>query len=193
VPGAEGVAFGSRLRALYRLSRLGLYFTMEKQDALLCGDISNAVVDRHFVYGLQAFEQHARGVPEETPDGSRLQAGYMQMALESLRQLNETDQDRTKVQSLVATVHISLIGGFTARAQLSLMKAFEIINKAKLRFFPEYGRPAELSDQVREDVSILSQVIYLENYFYLTLGGPAPVRAAGIEREFRFDLQVREI
>ena len=67
------------------------------------------------------------------------------------------------------------------------------LNKADLRFLPVYGRPAELSEQVREDAAVLSQAIYLENYFYLTLGGPAPAMGARIEKEFRLDLQVRTI
>ena len=191
--GTEGAIFDSRLRVLCRLSRLGLYFTGEKREALLRGDISNTVVDRHFVYAMQVVGMFVCGAPEETPVMIRLQASYMQTALESLTQLNETDGTRTKVQALVSATHAYIIAGFMAAAQLHLLRACKIIDKAKLRFLPEYGHPAELSDRVREDVSVLSQVIYLENYSYLTLGGFEPVRTAGLEREFRLDLQVRAI
>jgi len=40
---------------------------------------------------------------------------------------------------------------------------------------------------------VLSQAIYLENYFYLALDGPLPVKPARIEREFRQDFHVRVI
>lgn len=166
---------------------------MEKQEALFRGDISNTVVDRHFVYALQAFGVHASGAPEETPAMVLLQARYIQMTLESLVQLNETTQERTKAQALTSATHAAILVGFPVMAQLHIMKACKIIEKAKLRFLPEYGPPAELSDQVREEVSILSQLIYLENYLYLALGGSAPAGSAGIEWEFRMDLQVRAV
>lgn len=183
----------SRLRALCRLNRLGLHFTMEKQEALFRGDISNAVVDRHFVYALQMHGVFVYGAPEETPTMVRLQARYVQMAVESQTHLNKTNQERAKAQALVSSVHICIASGFQTVAQLYLLKACKLIEKAKLRFFAEYGPPAELSDQVREEVSVLSQLIYLENYLFLTLGGTAPVRTAEIEKEFRVDLQVSTI
>jgi hypothetical protein len=183
----------SRLKALRQLNRLGLYFTIEKQEALYRGDISNTVVNRHFVYAMQVFGVHACGASGLTPSVARLQARYVQMVLETLVQLNRTNQERTRVQALVSGIHASILIGFKALAQLHLHRAHKIIEKANLRFLPEYGPPAKLSDQVREDISVLSQVIYLENYLYLMLGGSAPVRTAGIEREFMLDLEVREI
>ena len=173
------------------MSRLGLYFTEEKRGALARGDISSDVVDRFFVYMLQAFGVNLCGVPITTAIIC-LQANYVQMTLESLVQLSETNQERTKVQALVSLTHASILVGFTAVAQLQLLRACKIIAKAKLRFLPEYEPHAELSEQVREDVSVLSQVIYLDNYLYLTSDGsvPVPVQTVGIEREFRFDLQV---
>ena len=185
--------FGSRLRALCRLSKLGLYFTTEKQEAILHGDISNAVVDRHFVYALQTLGVHICGVPEESPAMIWLQARYVQTSLETLVQLCGSDRERTKAQALLLTVQTALLIGFTILAQLHLLKACKIIERAKLRYVPEHGRPADLSDQVREEVSVLSQAIFLENYLFLAFNGPAPVRTAGFEREFRFDLQVRSI
>ena len=188
---AEGAILGSRLRALRRLNTLGLYFTRDKQEALLHGDLSNAVVDRHFVYGLQVIGVHFYGVPEGTPAVLHMQARNIQMVWETLLLLNKTNQERTKAQALVLAVHAFIIVGFKAASQLYLLKACNIIEDATLRFLPESGPPPQLSDQVREAVSVLSQAIYLENYLYLTVGGPVPVKTARIEREFRSDLQVR--
>ena len=184
---------GSRLRSLCRLSTIGLYFTAEKQEALLRGDTSNAVVNRNFVYGLQVIGLQIYGVPEKTPFMIQLQLRYVQMAMESLAQLEKTNQERTKVQALVSATHAGILAGFPSIAQLYLLRACKTMEDAKLRFLPEYGPPAELSDQVREDVSVLSQVIYLENYIFLTLGGAAPLKTVRIEKEFRSDLQVRTI
>ena len=173
------------------MSRLGLYFTKEKREALVRGDTSNLVVDRLFVYMLQAFGVHLCRVPP-TAANIRLQANYAQIVMESLIQLNETNQEITKLQALVSAIHASILVGFMASGQLNLLMASKIIAKAKLRFLMEYEPPAELSERVLEDFSVLSQVIYLDNYFYLTSDGsvPVPVQTAGIEREFRFDLQV---
>jgi len=183
----------SRLRSLCRLNRLGLYLTKEKQEAVLRGDLSDAVIDRYFVYGFQAVGMHFCG----TPDGSLamvlLQAKYAQAAWESLIRVFETNKERLKVQGLVLLVHAFIVMGWTISAQSYLLKLCKIIEEAGLQYLPTCGRPAELSEQVREDASVLSQAIYLENYFYLTLGGSAPVFTARIEREFRLDLQVRTI
>ena len=182
--------FCSRLGVLCRLNRLGVYFTQEKQEAILRGDTSNSVIHRYFVDGLQAMATTLCG-REETLTMARLQARYTQAAWESFIQLTRTNQERVKAQALVLLAQSFIIIGFGAAARLYLLKACKIIEKEKLRFLPEHGLPAEFSEQVREDASVLSGAIYLENYFYLTLGEPAPTKTARIEREFRFDLQVR--
>ncbi|KAF9779633.1 hypothetical protein BJ322DRAFT_370638 [Thelephora terrestris] len=176
-----------RLNALCRLNKLGLYFTKERQDAVLRGDTSNSVVHRHFVDGTQVMGMHFCG-PGESPARVRLQAKYLQIAWESLIQLNGTNREREKVQALVLVAHGFVILRLSTSAQLYFLKACKIIEKAKLRFLPEHEPPAEFSEQVREEASVLSQVIYLENLLYLTLGGSAPAKTARIEREFRFDL-----
>jgi hypothetical protein len=192
VGGTEGLIFGSRLNALCRLNKLGLYFTKERQDAVLRGDTSNSVVHRHFVDGTQVMGMHFCG-PGESPARVRLQAKYLQIAWESLIQLNQTNREREKVQALVLVAHGFVILRLSTSAQLYFLKACKIIEKAKLRFLPEHEPPAKFSEQVREEASVLSQVIYLENLLYLMVGGSAPARTARIEREFRFDLQVRTI
>ena len=189
--GPDVMTFCSRLRALCRSNMLGLYFTKEKQEAILRGDTSGAVVHRHFVFGLQVIGVHVCGVPIETPVMVRLQARYLRTAWESLAELNNSNQQRATVQALVLLVHALIILGLTTKTREHLLKIYEIIESGKLRFLPDYGRLGELSEQIREDVSVLSQVIYLENFLYLTLGEPAPVETARIEWEFRLDLQVR--
>ena len=190
--GTQGILFDSRLKGLCELHRLGLYFTQEKQEAILRGDTSNSVVHSNFVDGALVMGMYFCA-PEETPAMVRLQARYVQRAWESLIHLSQTNQERDKAQALVRVAHSSIILGLNAPAQLYFLKAYKIIEKAKLRFLPEYGLPPEFSDQVREEVSVLSQAIYLENFLYLALGGPAPIKTVGLEREFRFDLQVRTV
>ena len=98
-----------------------------------------------------------------------------------------------KAQGFIFFAYSLVFMGFSATTRLYLSKLCKIINDANLQFLPVYGRPPELSDQVREDAVVLSQAIYLENYFYLTLGGPEPTMTTRLEREFRLDLEVRTI
>ena len=173
------------------MNKLGIYFGMEKQEALLRGDTSNAVVNRHFVYAFQAIGMHLGGASGVSLAMVRLNARYGQKAWETLVEIFKTDDQKLRVQGLLLFVHALVIMGFTKGAPFYLLKVCEIIDKWSLQFLPVYGRPARLSEQVREDAAVLSQAIYLENYFYLALDGIAPAVTVRIEREFRLDLQVR--
>ena len=176
---------------LCRGDKLGIYFGAEKQDAIFRGDTSNGVVDRYFVYGFQAIGTHFCDILDESPAMVRLQAMYCQKAWETLAEIYGSDDQKLKVQGLVLLLHSLIIGGFPASAKFYLSKACGLIDAGNLRFLPIYGHPPELSDQVREDSAVLSQIIYVENYLYLVLDGPPPVKTAKIEREFRQDFQVR--
>jgi len=162
---------------------------MEKQNALLRGDTSNAVVNRYFIYGLQAVGTHLCGPPDESP--VMVRPRYAQTAWESMGTVQKTGDQKLIAQALLLLIHAFAIMGFESPAQFYLLKMCKVINKANLQFLPTYGRPTELSEQFREDAVVLSRAIYLENYFYLTLGGPAPAMTARIEKEFRMELQVR--
>ena len=185
--------YASRVRSLCRMNKLGVYFGTEKREALLRGDTSNAVVDRYFVYSFQTIGMHLCGTLDDSPVMVQLLARYAQKAWETLIEIHKTGDDKLVAQGLLFFVHSLIIMGFPANAQFYLSKVCKVIDKGNLRFLPVYGRPAELSDQFREDAAVLSQAIYLENYLYLTLGGSVPVMTARIEREFRLDLQVSVI
>ena len=174
------------------MNQLGLYFRKEKLEALVHGDISNTVVNRHFVYGLQAIGTHFCGTPEVTPTMLRLQARYTRMAWESIFEIYGTYDNKLKVQVLILFVHGLIIMGFTMGSQFYLSKLCKIIHEAKLQFLPVYGRPPRLSEQVREDAAVLSQAIYLDNYFCLALT-ESTLMTARIEEEFRLDLEVRTV
>lgn len=175
------------------MNKLGLYLGTEKQGALLRGDISNVVIDRYFVYAFQTVGMYLCETPDDSPVMVRLQARFAQKAWETLIEIRGTGDQKLKAQGVLLFVHSLVIMGFPETTRLYLMKLCGIINDANLRFLPVYGHPPELSDQIREDTAVLSQAIYLENYFYLTFGGLAPVMTERIEREFRQDLQVRII
>ena len=177
------------------MNKLGLYFRREKLEALLRGDISNAVVNRYFVYGFQATGTHLCGSLEATctPAAVLLQARYSQMAWESLAEIHSTDDRKLEAQALLQFVHTTIIMGFEIGAQFYLSRVCTIIEKAGLQFLPVYGRPDELSEQVREDAAVLSQAMFLDIYFSLTSGGSISRMTKRLEKEFRLDLEVRTL
>ena len=175
------------------MNKLGIYFGPDKQDALCRGDTSSAVVNRYFVYAFRTIGTHLSEVLDESPAMVRLQARYIQKAWESLIEIYRTENQRLSAQGILLFLHSLIIMGFPQTAQDYILKVYGLVNDGNLQFLPVYGRPPELSDQVREDAAVLSQTIYLENYMHLAFGGPTPVQTAKIEREFRGDFQVRVI
>ena len=175
------------------MSKLGIHFGPEKQEALFRGDTSNAVVNRHFVYAFQTIGMYLPGAPEESPAMVLLAARSAQRTWETFIEICRADDQKLKAQALLLIVHFLVFMGILAGARFYLFKVCELINDGNLRFIPIYGRPPELSDQVREDAAVLSQTIYLENYFHLALDGLPPTKTTKIEREFRWEFQVRII
>lgn len=175
------------------MNKLGIYLGVKKQEALFHGDTTDAVVHRYFIYGFQAVGMHFSTTPDVSPAMVLLQARYGQKAWETLIEIHRTDYQSLKAQGFLLFVYALVVTGFLANAQLYLSKVCKLIDKENLKFLPMHGRPAELSDEFREEAAVLSQTIYLENYLHLTLGGPTPVMTARIQREFRSDLQVRII
>jgi len=175
------------------MNKFGIYLGPEKQDALFRGDTSNTVVNRYILYGFQAVGTHFCKALDGSHATVRLLARYTQNAWEALIDVYRGDNHRLAARALLLFLHSLIVMGFRPVIWFYLPTLYELIDNGNLRFLPLYGRPPELSDRVREDAAVLSQAIYLENYLYLVLGGPAPVKTARIEREFRQDLQVRTI
>lgn len=173
------------------MNKLGVYFGTDRQEALFRGDTSNTVVDPYYIYAFQAIGMHLCDPLDYSPPMARLQARYAQRAWEYLFDIYKGGDERLKVQGFLFFVYSLVFMGFSATTRLYLSKVCNMVNDANLQFLPTYGRPLELCDQVREDITVLSQTIYTENYFFPMLGGPEPTMTARLEREFRQDLQVR--
>ena len=124
-----------------------------------------------------------------------LQARYVQEALE---QLMEVLKETTRRQNWELQAQVALwvtMGSFIMRLSdvttLYVKKSCDAVNLGGLRFIPTYGRPPEFSEDLRERLSVLSQIIYFENFLFLTCNGAQPRMTERIEWEFRHDLQVR--
>ena len=121
----------------------------------------------------------------------RLRAKHAQRALEQVAEITGGGDADLTVHVSLSLAAMTLHGRWFGSARKCLTKACIALNAADLRFIPATGRPPELTEDVREWVVVLSQIIYLETYLFLAVDGAEPKMTVRIEKEFRHELQVR--
>ena len=119
-----------------------------------------------------------------------IQAKYVQASLELLTEIFKGRDWELRAQVALWVASGSIIMRLTHLTPSYIEKCCEAVNMARLQFIPTYGRPPPLSQDLHEKLSILSQIIYLENFWFLTCGGAEPTMTTRIEKEFRHQLQV---
>ena len=128
---------------------------------------------------------------EHSPRIIRLRTKHAQRAYEQLAEINMGNNASLLVYALFFFAATALHVGFFELARHDLKKACIALNATRLRFIPDTERPPKLTDDVREQLVMLSQVIYLENYMFLAVDEREPTMTTRIEKEFRHELQVR--
>jgi len=166
-------------------------FTPKRQQALLHGDVSGVVIHPFFIYGAQTLGMYFCEGMDDSPAMVRFQARYLQKTLECFMDILKGHDWELKAQVGLWATAGSIIIPDRGRAPVYIRKSCEVVNTAGLRFIPTYGRPPEFSEDLHEKLSVLSQIIYFENFLFLTCGGAEPTMTARIEEEFRHQLQVR--
>ena len=127
---------------------------------------------------------------DDSPALIRLQTKYVRKSLGLLVDaLKGHDWELTAQVALWVTAG-SLVMQLGHVTYPYIKKCCEAVNVAGFQFIPTYGRPAEFSEDLHEKLSVLSQIIYYENFWFLTCGGAEPTMTAKIEKEFRYRLQV---
>ena len=154
------------------------------------GDLSGAVVHPALTHFTQCFGAHYCHVPL-SPLAVRMQAIHAQQLWEGVADILKGDDYELRVHTryLIATAYIII--RMTEGAKLFLWKCITLVDNMGMRFVPAYGRPPGMSEGLRENVTCLSQVIYLDNYLFMTFDGPSPKRTARIEKEFLHEFKVR--
>ena len=177
---------------LCRLNRLGIRFTSGRQQALLGGDTSGTIIHPFFIPAAQALGMYFCEGMATSPAMVRLHAKHVQITLEWLAEIfNGCDWElRAQVALWVTSASVTLALN-DYYIPLYMQRACEAVNTGGLGFIPPYGRPPTFSEDLHEKFSVLSQVIYFENFLFLTLGGGEPTMTARIEKEFRHQLGVR--
>lgn len=126
-----------------------------------------------------------------SPAMVRLHAKHVQMTLECLVEIFEGHDWELRAQAALWVTSASITLLLDNHALLYMQRSCEAVNTAGLRFIPTYGRPPEFSEELHEKLSVLSQIIYFENFLFLTHSGGEPTMATGIEGQFRYQLPVR--
>ena len=169
---------------------MGIHLTPLRQAALVNGDMSNAVLHPFFVYKALSLGVHHSTILEDSPPIALLLARYIQKFWEELACINRGNDLDLKVQAMFFLTSACFSVRLVHVAHLYLWKTCKIINGVDLRFTPKYGHPPPYSDEVHEKSTVLSQVIWMENYLFLTCNGEKPKLTTRIEEEFRSVLPV---
>lgn len=175
-----------RLGVVYRLGKLGIRLTPEKQRALLRGDTSGAVIHPFFIPASHSLGMH---FCEGMGNMYQPHARYVQSSLEHLAQVNRGNDWELQAQVALWITSGSIIMRLSNITSSYIKRSCDAVNAGGLRFIPVYGPPPELSESVHERLTVLSQIMYFENLLFLTSGGPHP-KMAEIETEFRHLLPV---
>ena len=155
------------------------------------GEVSGTVIDPFFIYAAQCLGMHFCEGVSNSPALILLKAKYVQRCVELVGDLSKGHDWELRAQVALWITAVGIILSNNRLAPLYIQKACEAIDTAGLQFIPTYGRPPAFSDELHEKLSVLSQIIYFENFLFLTCGGAEPTMTVKIEKEFRHRLQVR--
>ena len=167
-----------------------MYLPGPKQDAVLRGDVSNTVVSSFFVHALAGFGMYFCADVGHSLSWVQIRAKHAQRAFEQLAEITGGGDANLTVQVTFSLTAMALYSRWPDPVRKCLTTTCIALNAAGLRFIPATGRPPELTEDVRERLVVLSQVIYVENYMFLVVDGTVPRMTVRIEKEFRYDLQV---
>lgn len=152
--------------------------------------MSGAVIHPFFIPAAHSLGMHFSEGVDLSPSMIKLHARYVQRSLELLTEVATGRDWELQAQVSLWIIIGSIIMRLSHVTSPYLKKGCEAVDKGGLRFIPVYGRPPPLSDDVHERLAVLTQIIYFENFLFLTRGGAHPTMTTRIEKEFRHQLQV---
>ena len=170
---------------------MGLRPRGEKQQAIMRGNLCGTAVHPFFVHQAHAVGMH---YCTTLPDGKTaiiMQARHSQLAMESMTDIRKIKNHFLLLEVTFAFASTAMLLRWIDVAQASLIKAIGIANKYHMMFVPEDGPAPAFSGDIHKHVVQLSQLIYLENFLFLTRNGVQPKVTSRLEREFRTKLKVK--
>lgn len=169
---------------------MGIRFTPRRQRAVLDGDSSGSVIHPFFIPAAQSIGMYFCEGMASSHAMIRLQAKHLQRALECLAEVFKGDDWELRAQVALWVTSASITLSIDDYTFLYMQRCCEAVETAGSRFIPIYGRPPLFSEELQEKLVVLSQIIYFENFLFLTWNGEEPAMTARIEKEFRHQLPV---
>ena len=111
----------------------------------------------------------------------RLHARHAQRALEQTLEASKTNNVELKAQVYLNHTSGCISQRWFQIARSFLTKGCIAVNAANLQFIPAFGRPPELAEGVQESLTVLSQLVYLENYLLLAIDRMKPKMTTRLE------------
>ena len=184
--------FVSRLNTLRRYMTMGLRLRGDKQEAIMRGDLCGTVVHPFFVHQAHALGMHYCAA---LPDGKTaiiMQARYAQLTWESMADISKNQDRFLFLEAMFALASSCVFLRWLDITQTYLLKAIHLTEECHIRFVPEDSPAPAFSGEVHEHIAQLSQLIYLENFLFLTRNGVEPKATSRLEKEFRTELEVTD-
>jgi hypothetical protein len=155
---------------------MGLRLRGDKQEAIMRGDLCGTVVHPFFVHHAHALGMH---YCTTLPDGKTaiiIQARYAQLTWESMAEISKERDRFLLLEAMFALASSCVFLRWLSITQAYLLKAIHIANECRLSFVPKDGPVPAFSGDVHEHIAQLSQLIYLENFMFLTRNGTRTAR-----------------
>lgn len=169
---------------------MGLRLRGDKQEAIMRGDLCGTVVHPFFVHIAHALGMH---YCKTLPDGKTaiiIQARYAQLTWESMANISRERDRFLLLEAMFALASSCIFLRWLDITQAYLLKAIHIANECRISFVPKDSPVPVFSGDVHEQIAQLSQLIYLENFLFLTRNCAEPRATARLEKEFRTELEV---
>lgn len=169
---------------------MGLRLKSDKQEAIMRGDLCGTVVHPFFVHQAHALGMHYCAT---LPDGKIavvMQARYAQLTWESMAEISKNEDRFLLLESMFALASSCVFLRWINITQMYLLKAIRVAEECNMTFVPEDNPAPPFSGDVHEHIAQLSQLIYLENFLFLTRNGVEPKATSRLEKEFRNKLEV---
>ena len=169
---------------------MGLRLRGDKQEAIVRGDLCGTVVHPFFVHLAHALGMHYCAA---LPDGKTaiiMQARYAQLTWESMADISKGQDRFLLLEAMFALASSCMFLRWLNITQEYLLKAINIANESHISLVPKDSPVPAFSGDVHEHIAQLSQLIYLENFLFLTRNGAEPKATSRLEEEFRTELEV---
>lgn len=169
---------------------MGLRLRSDKQEAIMRGDLCGKVVHPFFVHQAHALGMHYSASLPGGKTAIIMQARYAQLTWESMASISQDQDHFLLLEAMFALASSCLLLRWLGITQAYLLKAVCIANERHITFVPEDSPAPVFSGDVHEHIAQLSQLIYLENFLFLTRRGVEPKATSRLEKEFRTELEV---